>query len=176
VVVAVVGVRMVQMPGHEVVDVVAVWNRLVATAGAVDVAGLVALASVLRGTPLGVLDVDLEHVLVDVVVVRVMQVALVEVIEMIAVRDGRVPAAGPVLVGMVWMRAMLVHVRSLHDTRTCRQAAESKKRSHPFCERRSRPLSEKRSHPVGGVHPPARATSSCEAPTPYARVATRRHL
>jgi hypothetical protein len=131
VIVAVVRVRVVQMTGDEVVDMVAMRNRLVTTTDAVDVAAVVALAGMLWGTPLGVLDVDLEHVLVDVITVRMMQVALVQVVEMIAVRNGRVAAAGPVLVGMVWVRAVLVHVPSLHETRISRQAAESKKRSHP---------------------------------------------
>jgi hypothetical protein len=130
-VVAVVRVRVMQMASDEVVDVVAVGNRLMTAASAVDVAGLVAFTSMLRRTSRGVLDVDLEYVLIDVVVVRMMQMALVQVVEMIAVRHRDVAAAGPVLVGVIWVRAVLGHIRSVHETRTSRQAAESKKRSHP---------------------------------------------
>jgi len=131
VVVAVVRVRVVQVAGDEVVDVIAVRNRLVAATSAVDVAAVVALAGMLGSAPVGVLGVDLEHMLVDVVLVRMMQMALVQVVEMIAVRDGRVAATGPVFVGVIWVRGVLVHGPSLQETRSSRQAAESKTRSHP---------------------------------------------
>jgi len=80
VVVAVVAVRVVQVAADEVIDVVAVRHRLVPAALAVDVADLVAAAVVRRGTRGRVRGVDRQHVLVDVVAVRVVQVAVVQVV------------------------------------------------------------------------------------------------
>ena len=112
-VVAVVRVRVMEMAVYEVVDVVAMRNWLMSAVGAVDVSGLVALARMVGSAVRGVLDVDVEHMLVDVVAVRVMEMALVQVVDMIAVRDRGVSAAGPVLVGMIGVRAVLVHAGSL---------------------------------------------------------------
>jgi hypothetical protein len=55
VVVAVVAVRVVKMAGHSIVHMIAVRHRFVATAGAVDMVGLVPTAAVVRGAAVGVL-------------------------------------------------------------------------------------------------------------------------
>jgi hypothetical protein len=101
VVVAVVAVRVVQVAVDEVVDVVAVGDRFVAAAGAVHVAGLVAAAARGAGVqPSGFLvGVTSRLVLVDVVTVRVMQVAVVQVVDVVAVPDRGVAAVGAVLCG-----------------------------------------------------------------------------
>jgi hypothetical protein len=101
VVVAVIAVRMMQVPVDEIVDVVAVRHRLVPAAGAVLVARLMPLAPVLGRAAVGVLGRDLDDVLVDVVAVRMVQVSVVQVVDVIAVADGGVPAAWAMLVGMI---------------------------------------------------------------------------
>ena len=60
VIVAMALVRMMQVPGEQVVDVVSVRHRLVSTAGAVGVAGLVSAAIVIRRAAggMGVIDRD----------------------------------------------------------------------------------------------------------------------
>jgi hypothetical protein len=55
VVVAVVAVRMVKMARDPIVHMIAVRHRFVATTGAVDVAGLVPTAAVVRGAAVRVL-------------------------------------------------------------------------------------------------------------------------
>jgi hypothetical protein len=94
VVVAVIAVRVVQMPADEIVDVIAVRNGLVPAVGSVDVAGLVLCAG---RTAVRVLLVDGDQMLVDVALVRVMQVAAMQIIRMPIVADGDVAAVGPVL-------------------------------------------------------------------------------
>ncbi|MBL8922437.1 MAG: hypothetical protein JNJ54_26535 [Myxococcaceae bacterium] len=91
-IVAVGAVRVMQVPPDEEVDVVSVRDRLVSAASAVDVALLVSRALVRGGARRGVPAVHLDHALIDVPGVGVVQVALVEVIDVIAVADGRVPA------------------------------------------------------------------------------------
>ena len=54
-VVAVVAVRMVKMAGYPIVHMIAVRHRFVATTGAVDMAGVVPTAAVVRGAAVGVL-------------------------------------------------------------------------------------------------------------------------
>jgi hypothetical protein len=53
-VVAVVAMRMVKMARHSIVHMIAVRHRFVAATGAVDMAGLVPAAAVVRGAAVGV--------------------------------------------------------------------------------------------------------------------------
>ena len=54
-VVAVAAVRVVQMAGHSIVHMIAVRHGFVATTGAVDMAGVVPAAAVVRRAAVGVL-------------------------------------------------------------------------------------------------------------------------
>ena len=94
-VVAVPVVRVVESPADEVVDVVAVRHGLVTALGAVSVGGVavhgVGVAGRMR-------LVHRDHVLVHVLVVGMVQVAVVQVVDVIAVTDGGVTTAGTVAV------------------------------------------------------------------------------
>ena len=106
-VVAMVAVRVVQVAIDQVVDVVTVWDGFVAATGAMDVAGFVAAASVLGRAAVGVGGRDGDHVLVDVVAVRVVQVTVVQVVDVAIMADGRVAAAGAMGVVMVGVMGQL---------------------------------------------------------------------
>jgi hypothetical protein len=109
VVVAVIAVRMMEMVGHEVVDVIGVRHGLVAASLPVDVLVLVSVAAMIGRAALGVAGVGLDHVLVHVVLVRVMEMAVVQVVDVVAVRHGRVSAAGLVAVSVIWVSGVRVH-------------------------------------------------------------------
>lgn len=106
-VVAMVAVRVVQVAVDQVVDVVTVRDGFVAATGAMDVAGLVTAAFVLGRAAVGVGGRDGDHVLVDVVAMRMVQVAVVQVIDMAIMADGRVAAAGAMGVVMVGVMGQL---------------------------------------------------------------------
>jgi hypothetical protein len=97
VVVAVVAVRVVQLSVHQVVDVVAVGNGFVPAAGTMPVTPLVAVVEP-RGALRRVALVHRDPVLVHVVLVRVMETPVVEVVDVPVVPDGRVPTGGSMLV------------------------------------------------------------------------------
>ncbi len=92
-VVAVAVVLMVQMAVHEIVHVVPVRDRLVAAARSVHVIGRVARARMSRPAAVGVLLVDRQDVVVQVVAVRMVQVPVVEEVDVSLVDDGHVAAA-----------------------------------------------------------------------------------
>ena len=98
-----VAVRMMQVAVDQIIDVIAVRHRLVPTARAVHVTRLVARALVIGRAAVRIALRHLDHVLVDVIPMRVMQVTVVDVVDMITVAHGRVAAVGAVL-----MRVMLV--------------------------------------------------------------------
>jgi hypothetical protein len=101
VVVAVVTVNVVQVAIDEVIDVVAVGDRLVAAAGAVPVAFGVLATVVRRRAVRGVGGADREAVLLDTAGPMVVQVAVVQVIDVALVAHAGVTAAGAVLVLVV---------------------------------------------------------------------------
>lgn len=103
-IVAVTGVRMMQMPIDQVVDVVTVRDRLMPTPGAVLVSRFIPCS---RSTVRGVLLIDRDLVLVDVILVRVMQMPVMQVVGVPVVAYGDVPATGAVLVIMGRMGQML---------------------------------------------------------------------
>lgn len=103
VIVAMVAVRVMEVTGNAVVDVIAVRNCLVAATGAVDMAGLMTAATVVRGAAVGVVAGDVDHMLVDMIFMRIVEVTVMQVIDVAAVTHGRVATTRPVLVRMVGM-------------------------------------------------------------------------
>jgi hypothetical protein len=89
-------VGMMQVAGDEVVHMVAVRNGVVATARPVSVALGVTRAVVRRRASSGVFRTDIEDTFVDVIFVGVVKVAFVKVVDVIAMADGGVAAAGAV--------------------------------------------------------------------------------
>lgn len=108
--VAVALARVVQVAVDEIVHVVAVRDGLVSAAGAVDVAGFVSVAGVVGRAPGGVGVAHLDAVLVHVVFVREVQMAVVEVVHVIAVLDRGVTAAGAMDVVRMMVDRVLGHV------------------------------------------------------------------
>ena len=108
-VVAVRPVRMVQVAVHEVVDVITVGHGFVAAVRPMDVVGGVRAAGVGRRAVGRVGDRHGEHVLVDVRLVRVMQVPVVQVVRVTVVQDGSMAAVGAVGVRMVGVDLMVAH-------------------------------------------------------------------
>lgn len=80
---------------------VAVRHGLMSAAGPMHVARRVSSAAMVGGTAVGVARRNLDHVLVDVILMRMMQVPVVQVINVPIVADGHMPAIGPVLMGMM---------------------------------------------------------------------------
>jgi hypothetical protein len=119
-VVAVIAVGMVQVALDQVIEVIAVRHRLVAAPRTVSVAGLVALV-VAGCAALGVLRADLQRVFLhqrgaD----RMVQVAVVQVIDVPLVLDGDVAAAGAVLVTGIRMGVGRAHKQKvLGNPRRC---------------------------------------------------------
>jgi hypothetical protein len=122
VVVAVVVVRVMQAPVDEIVDVVSVRHGLVTAVRSVDVAGLVTIGR------LGVIGlvgcVDGDHVLIDMVLVRMMQVAVVQVVGVTVMVDGGVAAVRSVNVIVAGVGGVLVRA---HGATVRRQVRRSKR-------------------------------------------------
>lgn len=113
VVIAMAAMRVMEMSVDEIVDVISVRNRFMAATGTMLMPGLVTGAEVIRRTSRRIGVTHLDHVLIDVIAVRLMQVAVVQVVDVIAVLDGDMAAAGAVNVGMTLMNSMFVRHRMI---------------------------------------------------------------
>lgn len=99
-------VRMMEPALHEVIRVIAVRDGFVTAARTVDVFCVMRAAS--RLTAIGIGGVHRQRVLVVMTLVRVVQVAVVQVIDVPVVLDRRVAAAGPVLMIVMFVGVVLV--------------------------------------------------------------------
>jgi hypothetical protein len=97
VVVAVITVRVVQATADKVIDVIAVRHALVSTGWAMYVTCAALPWSALRR----ICGARLDDMLIDVVSVRMMQVPIMQVVDMIAVTDGSMTASRTMLMRMV---------------------------------------------------------------------------
>jgi hypothetical protein len=109
VIVAVAAMGMVQMARDQVVDVIAVRNRLVPAARSMHMIASVATTAMVRGTRRRVGRPDLDIALVDVAVMRVMQVPVVKIVEVVTVSNCVVAAVGTMLMRMILVDAMCRH-------------------------------------------------------------------
>jgi hypothetical protein len=112
VVVAVITVRMVQVPVHQVIGVIAVRDGFVAAPRSVLVLLVVGPARVLRRAIRRVPVVHLEAVLIHVPLMHVVQVAVVEVVRMPVVHHRGMAALRTVLVRVLPVRLMAHHLCS----------------------------------------------------------------
>ncbi len=96
-----IAVRMMQVVGDAVIDVIAMRDRLVTAIGAVDMTGLMAAAAVVGGAGVGIAARHLDHVLVDMIVVRVVEMPVMQVVDVAAMAHGGVAATRPMAMRMV---------------------------------------------------------------------------
>jgi hypothetical protein len=106
VIVAVPTVYVVKVALDEVVGVITVRHGLVPTAGPVSVGRVVSLALVVRRTCRRVRLAHRDRMLLDPRSALMMQVAVVKVVLMAVVLDGRVPATGAMNVRMARLRML----------------------------------------------------------------------
>ena len=100
-IVAVIAMRMVQVPGNVIIDMIAVWHCFMAAARAMGVVRFVAAAGMTRGAAIRIAAGDADHMLVDMAFVRVVKMAVMQVVDVIAMAHGRVPATGPMLMSVI---------------------------------------------------------------------------
>lgn len=91
-----VAVREVEVAVHQIADVVAMRNWLMAASGPMNVILVVARALVIRGAQIGVGIIDFEPMLLDVGTMLVMKTAVVQIVDMTVMFDGSVATFGTV--------------------------------------------------------------------------------
>ena len=76
VIITVIPMGVVEVAIHQIIDVITVGDRLMPAPGAVDMIRIMSLTLVVRGATIRVGVADLDHMLVDMVLVRVMKMTV----------------------------------------------------------------------------------------------------
>ena len=100
-VVAVITVRMVQVPVNQVIHMVTMGYSRVAATRSVHMVGCMTSALVLWRAGVGVRRGDTAHMFIDVVPVRMVQVAVMQIVNVAFMLNSDVPAIGSVLVVVI---------------------------------------------------------------------------
>jgi len=93
--------RVVQMPIHEIVDMAVMRHRLVSAAGTMDMARFMTGTAMIRRAGVWVRLRHLDHMLVHMVAMRMVQMTIMQIVDMVAVPQCGVAAAGAMRVAMV---------------------------------------------------------------------------
>jgi hypothetical protein len=102
-VIAMVAMRVMQVAVDEIIDVIPVRHGGMAAAWAMNVAGRMRAATVIRRAGRGVRPRHFQDVLLHLAAVGIMQVAVVEIVHVVSVLNGGVPATWPMLMRVVRM-------------------------------------------------------------------------
>ncbi len=90
-----IAVRMMKVAIDEIVDVIAMRHGFMPAPRSMDVARRVTGAAVFRRAAIGILGADCNHMFVDMIGMRMMQMSVVEIIDMTVMADGDVAAIWP---------------------------------------------------------------------------------
>ena len=110
-IVAVVAVGMMQPPVDQEVDMIAVRHGLVSAARAVRMSWIAVGG---RSVSARMRSIDVDHVLVDVSFVEVMEMAFVQVVDVVVVSNRSVAAAISVSVRMLALMNGMTHAANIH--------------------------------------------------------------
>lgn len=107
VIVAMVTVVMMEPTVDEIVNVVAVGNRLMPTAGSMDMASLVTFVPILRRAPGRICGGHFNNMLLDIVPGLMMQMSVMQIVDMITVLHRDMTAICIVMMRMLSVREMV---------------------------------------------------------------------
>jgi hypothetical protein len=120
VIIAMIAVRMVQMTVDQIIDVIPMGHRLMSAARAVHMPRLVTAAAVIRGAVIGIFRTHLDDMLIHVVTVRIMEMAIMQIVDVIAVANGGVATAWAMLMVVFPMVREIACAHRLLPSPVCR--------------------------------------------------------
>ena len=107
-IVAVVTMGVMQMTIDQIVRMVAVRDSLVAAARPMAVRSVVSAATMIGRTTVWIRSAYRKHVLVHMILVRMMQMAIMQIVDVVIVTNSDVTAAVPVLMRVIRVNRMIV--------------------------------------------------------------------
>ncbi|WP_167397969.1 hypothetical protein [Agrobacterium rosae] len=98
-----VAVLVMKAPVDQIVDMVTMRHGFMAAIRAVDTAMIVADMVLDRTAAIGVVTTHFDHMFIDMIAMRMMEVSIMQVVNVVAMLDGHVAAAGAVFMVVVIM-------------------------------------------------------------------------
>lgn len=105
-IVAVVAVRIMESAVDKIVDMIAMRDRFVATSRAMYMFGIVSLVPEFRRAAVRILGAHLDDMFFNNVAFLMVEMAVVEIVDVIAMFNGDVTAFRAMLMGMIGVNAM----------------------------------------------------------------------
>lgn len=102
-IVAMIAMRVMQMAVNQIIDVVPMGYRFMTTSWAVYMSGFMTIALMAWCALVRCGVGNLNHMFVDMILVRMMQMTIMKIVDMAIVVYGCMPAVGAVLMFVVWM-------------------------------------------------------------------------
>jgi hypothetical protein len=96
-----IAMRVMEVPSDQIVDMVTVRHRFMTATWTMYMARFVSAALMLRRAAIRIRRVDFQRVFVDMVAMRMMQMAVVQIVDVVTVFDGGMPTILTMLVIMV---------------------------------------------------------------------------
>jgi hypothetical protein len=112
-IITMIAMGMMKMAIHQIINVVAVGNSLVAAARTMDMASVVAGTLMVWGANIGVRVGNGNHMLVNMVHMGVMKVAIMKIINMPLMKDSGMATARTVDMGVIVVSGASGHERNL---------------------------------------------------------------
>lgn len=103
VVIAMVAVLVMKAPCNQIVDMVTMRHGFMAAVRAVDMAMIVANTVLDRTAAIGVVTIHFDDMFINVIAMGMMEVSIMQVVDMVAMLDGHMAAAGAVFMVVVIM-------------------------------------------------------------------------
>jgi hypothetical protein len=107
-IIAVVAVRMMQVSLDQIIGMVPVRHGFMAAARAMTMSRIMTAAAVVRRAALGIRGAHFNDVLVDMILVRMMQMAVMKIIDVSLMPDRDMPAARSMDMGMIGVNRMIM--------------------------------------------------------------------
>ena len=127
-IVAVVTVKMVEVIADAIIDMISVGHGLVPTSRTMPMGGIVIPTGVAGSAAVGVRACNFDHVLIDMILMRVVQVAIMQIVNVVSMAYGGMTAIGAVLMGVVGMGAMGTIRHGLSSSSSCPNSADTASR------------------------------------------------
>lgn len=108
--ITVIAMRMMQVAVNQVIHMVAMRDLLMPASRPVDMASIMPGTDMIRGALGGVRGTDLQHMLVNMRTVDMVQMAIVQIVGMTGVVYGQMPAARTMLMVVMVMLLAGIHI------------------------------------------------------------------
>jgi hypothetical protein len=103
-----IAVRVVQVSIDQIVDMVAMWHRFMTATGTVPMSRIMSAAAVLQRAAIRIRCTHFDDMFIDVIFMRMMEMAIVKIIDVTPMSNGNLTTAWSMDVRMIGVNRMVI--------------------------------------------------------------------